>query len=418
LIDGEEKQLTDDEIESWLEANRRLAMGGLRLLGMAYKTTSDVDEDPYEGLVFLGLTALLDPPRPDVKPAIQKSLDAGIKVIMMTGDMAETARNIAREVGIVEDDSAEARDGSELEDVESMSEDEQRELLDVPIYSRVTPKQKLSLIELHQKFGGVAGMTGDGVNDAPALKKADIGIAMGQRGTQVAREASDMVLLDDAFSSIVSAIEQGRVIFKNIRKFVFYLLSCNVSEIFVVALASMFTIPLPILPLQILLLNLVTDVFPALALGFGEGGEGVMKKPPRDPDEPILDRSHWMGIGMYGVTFTVAVLGSLLVALYGMDLPDQEATTISFLTLAFSQLWHIFNMRDFGSSLLLNDVTRNPFVWGALGLCLAILVLVVYVPIFAQVLKIAAPGFAGWGLVLGASIIPLIYGQILKSLSR
>jgi Ca2+-transporting ATPase len=418
LIDGEEKQLTDDEIESWLEANRRLAMGGLRLLGMAYKTTSDVDEDPYEGLIFLGLTALLDPPRPDVKPAIQKSLDAGIKVIMMTGDMAETARNIAREVGIVEDDSAEARDGSDLEDVESMSEDEQRELLDVPIYSRVTPKQKLSLIELHQKFGGVAGMTGDGVNDAPALKKADIGIAMGQRGTQVAREASDMVLLDDAFSSIVSAIEQGRVIFKNIRKFVFYLLSCNVSEIFVVALASMFTIPLPILPLQILLLNLVTDVFPALALGFGEGGEGVMKKPPRDPDEPILDRSHWMGIGMYGVTFTVAVLGSLLGALYGMDLPDREATTISFLTLAFSQLWHIFNMRDFGSSLLLNDVTRNPFVWGGLGLCLAILVLVVYVPIFAQVLKIAAPGFAGWGLVLGASIIPLIYGQILKSLSR
>lgn len=416
LIDGEEKKITDEEVESWLKANRRLARQGLRLLGMAYKTTHDRDEDPYENLVFLGLTALLDPPRADVKPAIQRSLDAGIKVIMMTGDMAETAKNIAKEVGIVADDSAEARDGSDLETIESMSEQEQRDLLDVPIYSRVTPKQKLSLIELHQKFGGIAGMTGDGVNDAPALKKADIGIAMGQRGTQVAREASDMVLLDDAFSSIVSAIEQGRVIFKNIRKFVFYLLSCNVSEILVVALASMFTIPLPILPLQILLLNLVTDVFPALALGFGEGGKTVMEKPPRDPDEPILNRSHWVGIGLYGVTFTVGVMGALLVALYGLGLPEREATTISFLTLAFSQLWHIFNMRDFGSKFLSNDITQNPFVWGAIGLCVSILLLVVYVPLLARVLKITAPGMAGWGLVLAGSVVPLVYGQMLKSI--
>jgi Ca2+-transporting ATPase len=365
--------------------------------------------------VFLGLVGLLDPPRKDVKPAIRKSLEAGIEVIMITGDMAETARNIAYEVGLVDDPEAKVVNGSELERVDEMSEEDQKALLDVPIFSRVTPKQKLSLIEIHQKYGGIAGMTGDGVNDAPALKKADIGIAMGQRGTQVAQEASDMVLMDDAFSSIVSAIEQGRVIFENIRKFVFYLLSCNVSEIFVVGLASMLTVPLPILPLQILFLNLVTDVFPALALGFGEGEEFIMEKPPRDPDEPILDRSHWTGIGFFGLVFTGAVMGALLLALEGLGVPEREAVTISFLTLALSQLWHIFNMRDYGSELPWNDITRNRFVWGALALCVGLLLLVVYVPLFASVMKITPPSPKGWLLTVAMSLVPLTYGQIVKT---
>ncbi|NIT57802.1 MAG: HAD-IC family P-type ATPase, partial [Aliifodinibius sp.] len=172
---------------------------------------------------------------------------------------------------------------------------EANRIYDTSVFSRVSPNQKLDLIELFQKKGQIVAMTGDGVNDAPALKKADIGIAMGQRGTQVAQESSDMVLTDDAFSTIVSAIEQGRVIFNNIRRFIYYLMSCNVSEVMVVAMATIIGTTLPILPLQILFLNLVTDVFPALALGVGEGEEGVMQKPPRNPEQPILGIGEWIG---------------------------------------------------------------------------------------------------------------------------
>jgi Ca2+-transporting ATPase len=223
-----------------------------------------------------------------------------------------------------------------------------------------------------------------------------------------------MVLKDDAFSTIVVAVEQGRVIFENIRKFVLYLISCNVSEIAVVFLASLINVPLPIRPLQILFLNLVTDVFPALALGVGEGDPGVMNRPPRDTEEPILTRRHWGAIGGYGLIITISVLGVLGLALNWLGMEEGQAVTVSFLTLAFAQLWHVFNMRDRDSSLLRNEVTRNLYVWGALALCTGLLLGAVYLPILSDVLKVVQPDLEGWILVIVSSLIPLVVGQILK----
>jgi Ca2+-transporting ATPase len=290
--------------------------------------------------------------------------------------------------------------------------------LNCSVFARVSPRQKLDLIDLHQEAGSVVAMTGDGVNDAPALKKADIGVAMGQRGTQVACEASDMVLLDDAFSTIVVAVEQGRIIFGNIMKFVVYLMSCNMSEILTVFVASLVNAPLPILPLQILFLNLVTDVFPALALGIGKGDPRVMEYKPRDPSKPILSLGDWFAIMGYGALITCSVLASFAGGIYLLDLSGAEAVTISFLTLAFAQLWHIFNMREKDSNFLTNEITRNGFVWGALALCTTLLLIAVYTPFFSQVLRVSAPGFSGWMLVIPMSLLPFVVGQLLKTIYR
>jgi Ca2+-transporting ATPase len=278
----------------------------------------------------------------------------------------------------------------------------------------VSPKQKLDLITLHQKNHSIVAMTGDGVNDAPALKKADIGVAMGQRGTQVAREASDMVLKDDSFSTIVAAVEQGRVIFNNIRKFIVYLLSCNVSEILIVAIASIMRAPLPLLPLQILFLNLVTDVFPALALGVGEGDPDIMQRPPRDPRESIITRHHWIGIGLYGAVITISVLVAFAISFLWLDAGSELSVTISFVTLALAQLWHVFNMRDRESGLFKNEITRNPYIWGALILCVGLVLIAIYIPVLSLVLHLTDPGYKGWLLIGGLSLVPLLVGQLLN----
>lgn len=418
LVDGEQKPLTDTRKRQWIKLNDEFAANGHRLIALACRETESTEGNPYQDLIFLGLVSLLDPPRKDVKDAITKCKEAGIRVIMVTGDQKETARFIAASVGLVEDKNAPVIHGKDLLPAEEFqqSSDKSSHILDSNIFARISPKQKLDLIELYQKRGYVVAMTGDGVNDAPALKKADIGIAMGQRGTQVAKEASDMVLTDDAFSTIVLAIKQGRVIFGNIQRFIYYLLSCNVSEILIVGLATLLGAPLPLLPLQILFLNLVTDIFPALALGMGKAEEGVMGQPPRKAGEPILDSKHWIGIGGYGLVITGVVIGALYIGLHQLELDQPGAVTISFLTLAFAQLWHVFNMRSPASGVFNNTITRNKWVWAALVLCLIITLVAVYIPSVAAVLKVTVPSFNGWMVILGMSLIPLVLGQLQKSI--
>jgi Ca2+-transporting ATPase len=409
-----ERELSQEVHEAWLKHNQQLAEEGLRVLAIAEKWVASVDSEPYENLTFLGLAGMIDPPREEVRPAVTACREAGIQVTMVTGDQPITARNVGLAVGLTEDNQDSIIHGRDLKSPNQLGQKERRKILQSPILARVSPEQKLDLIALHQENSSIVAMTGDGVNDAPALKKADIGIAMGQRGTQVAREAADMVLKDDAFSTIVVAVEQGRVIFDNIRKFVLYLISCNVSEIAVVFLASLINAPLPIRPLQILFLNLVTDVFPALALGVGEGDPAVMKRPPRDPEEPILTRGHWSTIGAYGLIITISVLAALGLAFNWLGMKEEQAVTVSFLTLAFAQLWHVFNMRDKNSNILRNEVTGNRYVWAALALCTVLLLAAVYIPVLADVLGVVDPGLKGWALVLVMSLVPLAAGQILK----
>ncbi len=415
---GGERPMDEEERERWLKKNREMAGEGLRVLAAAVKAVDDLKAPPYRGLVFLGLIGLIDPPRKEIKPVLESCRRGGVRVVMVTGDQPVTAGLIAREVGLEGDGEFRVIHGRELKPPKELSEKEREEILGSPIFARVSPAQKLDLIALHQENGSIVAMTGDGVNDAPALKKADIGIAMGKRGTQVAREAADIVLLDDAFSTIVSAIREGRAIFENIRSFVVYLLSCNISEVLVVGFASLVNAPLPILPLQILFLNLVTDIFPALALGVGEGDQAIMERKPRPPGEPIIPGRLWRTIGGYGLIMTISVLGAFWLARWWTGAKIANPVTISFLTLAFTQLWHVFNLRGQGGSFFRNNITRNPFIWGALLLSSAFVIGAVYLPGPARILKLTPPGLYGWLIIAVMSLLPLGAGQLLRRASR
>lgn len=417
LQDGAVQPLSDRDRADWLARAEHHAGAGLRMLALAGKTAPSADTPPYPDLVLFGLAALHDPPRHDVRQAIQDCQTAGIAVVMVTGDHAGTARSISRSVGLA-DETATVAEGSALPALADADAEQRQALRNTAIFARVSPEQKLGLIRLFQEDGQIVAMTGDGVNDAPALRQADIGIAMGRRGTQVAREAADIVLQDDAFSTIATAIREGRVIFGNIRRFVTYLLSCNLSEVLVVGLAVIVGLPLPLLPLQILFLNLVTDVFPAFALGFCEGKAGVMREPPRPPSEGILPPHLWRRIVAYGALITTTTLGVLLVATHLLDLPSAQATTISFLTLALAQLWHVFNMRGDGTPIWRNEVVRNPYVWGALVICIVLLLLATYLPPIAAVLSIQAPNLSGWLLIVAASLVPLAAGELWRQAKR
>lgn len=410
--------LTAAQRQQWLAANETLAARGFRVLALAQRRSDSPSADPYADLALLGLVGFMDPPRREVREAIDQCRAAGIRVVMVTGDQVATARHVAQALHLID-----APVGGSTADVVLPGEALERPqdyggegaVLSARVFARVSPAQKMALVTRLQAHGEVVAMTGDGVNDAPALKQADIGVAMGQRGTQVARQAAAMVLRDDAFASIAAAVGQGRVIFGNIRRFAAYLLSCNLSEVLVVGLATLAGGPLPLLPLQILFLNLVTDVFPALALGAGEADGSEMRHPPRPPGEPLLTRRHWWQIVGHGASITTATLLAFALALGALAASAQQAVVVAFLTLALAQLWHVFNMRPAGSARLNNVVTRNPYVWAALAVCLGLLILAVYYRPLAAVLHLAPPDPRQLGLIIAASLLPLLPGMLRRS---
>ncbi len=414
--DGNVIELNQEIKDKWEIKANALAQKGLRILAVAKKNVNDTLENPYKNLILLGIVGLLDPPRSGVKEAISQCHEAGIQVIMVTGDHPQTAYQIGSSLGI----TVENEEMTTAIDLREFSEDDDlsthQELLKARIFARATPKQKQELIHLYQNAKHVVAMTGDGINDAPALKSADIGIAMGIRGTQVAKDAADMVLQDDAFSSIVAAIRQGRIIYKNIQKFVIYLLSCNLSEIFIISLATLAGAPLPLLPLQIIFLNLVTDVFPALALGVSSGSSGILQEKPRQMGSDLIQKKHWIIIVAYAAVMSLLVLLSMYIAMTYLAYSTEMAVTVAFLTLAFAQLWHVFNLRDDKQQWLNNEITTNKWVWLALALCSILLLIAVYTPVLSEVLQLIAPDAKGWVLVLMLSFSMVLLGPFIRKI--
>jgi Ca2+-transporting ATPase len=406
---GDDREVDEEEQQRWRDRNREMARQGLRVMAMAEREVEDEGADPYSELRLLGLVGLLDPPREGVREAVAQCRDAGIRVAMVTGDQADTARAVADEIEIIDDSEGEAVLGPELEDLEDADR-----IAASPVFARVSPAQKLRLVEIFQDRGEIVAMTGDGVNDAPALKQADIGVAMGRRGTDAARQVADMVLRDDALMSIVAAVRQGRVIFSNIRKSVMFMLCTNVAEVLAVAIASAAGFPLPLKPLQILYLNVLTDVFPALALGLGRGSPAIMEQPPRPADEPVITQTMWATIGGWSSLLAGCVLAALLLGIEQLGLEQPAAVTLSFLTIAFAKLWFVFNLSDPGSPPLANDVVRNPLVWASIGLCALLLLAAVYLPPLADILGTRRPGVEGWATILALSAVPLLVGQTIR----
>ena len=348
------------------------------------------DERVEQDLVFAGLIGMIDPPRPEAKDAVARAKGAGIRPLMITGDHPRTAAVIAQELGIAED--GRAITGAELEKLPE--EARARTVAEVSVYARVNPEHKLRIVDALRRTGAVVAMTGDGVNDAPALKKADIGIAMGITGTDVSKEAADMVLADDNFASIVAAVEEGRAIFANIRKFLRYLLSSNIGEVltmfFGVLLAERIglhaeggAVVLPLLATQILWINLVTDGPPALALGVDPADEGLMHQPPRPVGEGVLTPRMWRGIVFVGVIMAAGTLFVLDASLPGGFVEGsgdlRYAQTMAFTTLMLFQIFNVVNARSDERSAFAHLFT-NGWLWAAIGVSLALQVAVVYVP--------------------------------------
>ncbi len=409
------KELGEAERTTILLESEKMAAQGLRVLAFGYKEGAEINQLSFlNDLVYVGMIGFLDPPRLDIKDAVLSCRKAGIKIVMITGDHPMTALNIAKQTGLIEGAEQQVITGGELPPANAMTDEWRNRVLSTSVFARTTPKQKLDIADVFQKAGNIVAMTGDGVNDAPALKKADVGIAMGLRGTAVAKETASIVLKDDSFTSIAEAVSQGRAIFRNIQKFVIYLVSCNLSEIFIVATLGFVAPASILLPLQILFLNMVTDVFPALALGLGKGDKSVMEEPPKEPKAPVISSKNWMAIVIYSVAITLSVIVALTFCKQTINASHQLLNNVAFVTLAFAQLFHVFNMASFHSKLILNEITKNKFVWFAIVVCTGLMILVYALPQTRLVLGLVELPMEAWIASIIASLIPLLVVQLFK----
>jgi len=417
---GTERPLTEERRREILATNGEMASNALRVLGVAYRPLAQLPdtlaaEEIEHNLTFVGLVGMIDPARPEVREAIALARLAGIKTIMVTGDYQNTALAIAEELDLLSDDSL-VLTGAELErlsDAELAARAEQ-----VDVYARVSPAHKVRIVEALKARGHVVAMTGDGVNDAPALKRANIGVSMGITGTDVSKETADMVLTDDNYASIVSAVEEGRVIYSNIRKFVYYLLSCNMGEIMVVFLATLFGWPMPLTAIQLLTLNLVTDGAPALALGLEKGEPDVMGRPPRPVGEPVINRQMIGGIAVQTVAIAAAVLSAFLLGLSWYPGDVARARTMAFVTLSVSELLRAYTARSERLGLHEIGLFSNRAMQWAVSSSLAIILAVVYLPFLSLFFDTEPLGLREWSAILPLILIPSLAAEINKWVLR
>jgi Ca2+-transporting ATPase len=397
-VDDHEENLNDVWLERIQAANNRLAQKGMRVLGVGYRAWDgeqlEGEKETESHLVFVGMVGMIDPARPEVKAAVKETKSAGIRPIMITGDHPLTALHIAHELGITTNGNVVT--GQEL--AEMSLDDLKKKVHQVSVFARVSPEHKLKIVQALQEQGQVVAMTGDGVNDAPALRKADIGVAMGITGTDVSKEAADMVLLDDNFATIVAAVKEGRRIYDNIRKFIRYTMTSNSGEIWVMLLAPFFGMPLPLLPLQILWVNLVTDGLPGLALTVEPMEKDTMKRPPYSPQESIFARGMTRHILVIGLLMGAVSLG---VGLWGWNRGIETWQTMVFTTLTISQMGHALAIRSERHSLFHIGLFSNTLLLGSVLLTLALQIAVVYLPFFQRIFK----------------TVPLSFGELLTCLA-
>jgi len=440
-LNDESVPLTPQRREKVAEANATFSSQALRVLAVAYRvfdhqpepmTAETVERD----LTFIGLIGMIDPARPEVKPAIQHAREAGIRTVMITGDYPDTAQAIANAIGLLRP-GGKVLPGAALD---KLGEAETlRAVQETDVFARVSPQHKVMIVDALRKTGAVVAMTGDGVNDAPALKRADIGVAMGITGTDVAKETADMVLTDDNYASIVAAVEQGRVIYSNIRKFVFFLLSSNVAEIMIIFLATIAGLPTPLTAIQLLWLNLITDGAPALALAMEKGDPDVMQRPPRPKDEPIVNGPMRLGIliqtfAQTGATLTAFGLGLLWHLEAGASIPPGTnpllyllqhdwssiaagvltAQTMAFVTLSLCELFRAYTVRSERAPLFAIGVFSNKYMQYAVVLSLTLLALVVNVPFLQPVFNTHFLTLTEWAAVFGLALIPAVSEEVTK----
>ncbi len=438
LIDGEVKPLTEARRKEIMAQNQAYAKQALRVLAFAYKVHPQGFDDAEKQMIFVGLVGMIDPARKEAKDAIAICKEAGIRVVMITGDHMDTAAAIADQLGIMREGNL-VISGRELE--EMSDEDLLKIIPNVAVFARVSPEHKVRIVRLLRESGAICSMTGDGVNDAPALKQADIGVAMGITGTEVAKGAADMILTDDNFASIVSAVEEGRTIYGNIRKFVGFLLSCNVGEILVIFLCMMLLGPemVPLLPVQLLWLNLITDSFPALALGQELGEADLMRRPPRKRSERILNKEMIYAILCQSVAIFLTVFAAFQIGralypdvLYGAGeivektaehfhffalpgySPSDGARTLAFVTLICAELLRAYTSRSERRSVFSLGLFKNKTMVKATLFSFLLLIVVLYLPFLEPVFHTVAPNVRDWVIMIVLSLIPFACGEIFK----